>query len=74
MNGAAVGGEDGWFFAVIDELFGKGKTASGLATCALFTEIGRIARNVEDHVAVMIVECGIGGGSPRDLITKQCRP
>ena len=32
------------------------------ATCPLFTEIGRIAGNVEDHVAGMIVNCGIGVG------------
>ena len=31
-------------------------------TCVFFTEIGRIAGNVEDHVASMIVECGIRVG------------
>ena len=36
--------------------------ASGAATCPFFAEIGRIAGNVEDHVAVMIVDCGIGVG------------
>ena len=33
----------------------RGKMASGLATCAFFTEIGRITGNVEDHVSGMIV-------------------
>ena len=32
--------------------------ASGLATFSFFTEIGRIAGNVEDHAAGMIVDCG----------------
>ena len=40
----------------------QGKMASGAATCQLFAEIGRIAGNVEDHVADMIVDFGIGVG------------
>ena len=36
--------------------------ASDAATCLFFTEIGRIAGNVEDHVAGMIVDCDIGVG------------
>ena len=34
--------------------------ASGLAAFAFFTKIGHMSGNVEDHVAGMIVECGIG--------------
>ena len=36
--------------------------ASGAATGPFFTEIGRIVGNVEDHVAGMIVDCGIRVG------------
>ena len=64
MDGAVVGGEGGWFVSSINESVGKGEMASGSATCAFFTEIGRIAGNVEYHVAGMIVECVIGLGSP----------
>ena len=34
--------------------------ASGAATCLFFAEIGRIAGNVENHVAGMIVDCSSG--------------
>ena len=40
----------------------QGKMASVLATCAFFTEIGRVAGNVENHFSGMIMECGIGVG------------
>ena len=36
--------------------------ASGSAMCPFFTEIGRIAGNVENHVAGMIINCGIRVG------------
>ena len=32
---------------------------SGRAACTFFTEIGRITGDMEDHVARMIVECGM---------------
>ena len=57
-----VGGEGGWFVAIIEELVGEEKMASGSATCALFTEKERVTGNTEDHVAGTIVECGIGVG------------
>ena len=69
-----VGGEGGWFVAIIDESVGEKKMASSSATCALFTKIGHIAGNVEDHVSGMIVECGIQVGLPHNLITKRCTP
>ena len=59
MDGAVVGGEGGWFVAIIDDSVGGGEMASGSAMCEFFTEIGRISGNIEDHVAGMIVECGI---------------
>ena len=62
MGGSIVGGEGGWFVTIFDKLVGEGKMASGLAACAFFAEIGRIAGDVEDHVAVMILDCGIGVG------------
>ena len=62
MDGAVVGGEGGQVFAIFDEVVGKEKTASGSATYTFFIEIGRITGNVEDYVAGMIVECGIGVG------------
>ena len=36
--------------------------APGLAACMFFTEIGRIAGDVEDHFNGMIVEVGIRVG------------
>ena len=60
MDGSVVGREGGPFVAIFDELVGEGEMASILAACAFFTKIGRIFGDVEDHVAVMIVECGIG--------------
>ena len=36
--------------------------ASGAAMCPFFAEIGRISGNVEDHIAGMIVDFGIGVG------------
>ena len=62
MDGAVVGGECGQFIDVFDKLVGEEKMASGLATCAFFTNIGRIAGNMEYHVAGMIVKCGIRVG------------
>ena len=62
MDGAVVGEEGGWFVTIINESVGEGKMASISTSCAFFTEIGRIAGDVEDHVAGMIVECGIGAG------------
>ena len=62
MDGAVVGGEGGWFVTIVEELVGEGEMASGSATCAFFTEIGRIACNMEDRVAGMIVECCVGVG------------
>ena len=59
---AVVGGEGGWFVVILDYLVGEGKMASGLAPCLFFTEIGRIAGNMENHFAGMIVICGIGVG------------
>ena len=41
---------------------GQGKMSSDSATYVFFTEIGRIAGNLENHVAGMIVNCGIGVG------------
>ena len=62
VYGAVVGGEGGWFVAIINESVGEEKMASGSATCTFFTEIGRITGNMEDYVTGMIVECGIGVG------------
>ena len=62
VDGTVVGVEGGWFVAVIEESIGEVKMASGMAKCALFTEIGCIVGNTEDHVAGMIVEYGIGVG------------
>ena len=60
MDGAIVGVEGGWFVAIFDQSVGEVKMACSAATCPLFAEIGRIAGNVEDHVAGMIVDCCIG--------------
>ena len=60
MDGAVVGGEGGWFVAIIDESVGEEKMASGSTTCPFFTEIVRISDNLKDHVSGMILECGIG--------------
>ena len=62
MDGGVVGGEGGWFVSIIDKLVGMEKMATGSATCAFFTDIGRISGNVEDNIAVMILEWGIGVG------------
>ena len=62
MDGAVFGGEGGWFVAIIDDSVSEEKMASILDMCTLFTEIGRITGNTEDHVDSMIVDCGIGVG------------
>ena len=63
MDGAIIGGEGGWFVAIFNQLVGEENMASSAATCPFFSEIGRIAGNVEDHVAGTIVDRGIGVGS-----------
>ena len=60
VDGFVVGEEGGRFVSIFDELVGEEKIASSSAACALFTDIGHITGNVEDHVSVMIVDCGIG--------------
>ena len=59
VYGFVVGGGSWRFVAIFDELVGKEIMASGLAAGTFFADIGFIDSNVENHVADMVVECGI---------------